>query len=179
MPPKLARQEQFLTLLEEHKKILFKVASVYCRNPADRDDLVQEMCLQLWRSFGRYDAGQRFSTWMYRVCLNVAISFYRRESRRSRTTVPADVSILEIPAEEIDVVMLSDELRMLQQFIEQLDELDRALVVLYLDGNHHDTIAAVLGISETNVSTKIGRIKQRIRREWSRHSTEVQTDGTR
>jgi len=179
VPAKPTRQDQFLILLEEHKKILFKVASVYCRNRADRDDLVQEMTLQLWRSFGRYDDRQRFSTWMYRVSLNVAISFYRRESRRSRATVPADDSILEVAGEEIDVVMLSDELRMLHRVIEQLDELDRALVLLYLDGNPHDTIADVMGISESNVGTKIGRIKQRIRREWSRHSTGEHTNGSR
>jgi len=177
--PNLARQDQFVVLLEEHKKILFKVASSYCRSSADRDDLVQEMILQLWRSFDRYDDRQRFSTWMYRVSLNVAISFYRREAPRSRATVPADDSIFDIAATATDVVMLDDELRMLQRFIEQLDELDRALVILYLDGNRHDTIAEVLGISESNVGTKISRIKQRIRREWGNHSTKEHTHGAR
>ncbi|HZF13259.1 MAG TPA: RNA polymerase sigma factor, partial [Thermoanaerobaculia bacterium] len=77
-------QDRFLALLDEHKKILYKVAGSYCRNPADREDLVQEMVVQLWRSFDRYDESYRFSTWMYRIALNVAISFYRSESRRSR-----------------------------------------------------------------------------------------------
>jgi RNA polymerase sigma-70 factor (ECF subfamily) len=177
--PNLARQDQFLILLEEHKRILFKVASSYCRNPADRDDLVQEMTLQLWRSFDRYDERQRFSTWMYRVSLNVAISFYRREARRSRVTVPGDESMLDIAAAEADVVGLDDDLRILQRLIERLDELDRALVILYLDGNRHDTIADVLGISESNVGTKISRIKQRIRREWESYSREERIHGTR
>jgi RNA polymerase sigma-70 factor (ECF subfamily) len=177
--PNLARQDQFLILLEEHQRILFKVASSYCRNPADRDDLVQEMTLQLWRSFDRYDERQRFSTWMYRVSLNVAISFYRREARRSRVTVPGDESMLDIAAAEADVVGLDDDLRILQRLIERLDELDRALVILYLDGNRHDTIADVLGISESNVGTKISRIKQRIRREWESYSREERIHGTR
>jgi RNA polymerase sigma-70 factor (ECF subfamily) len=166
-------------LLEEHKKILFKIASSYCPYPADRDDLVQEMTLQLWRSFGRYDDRQRFSTWMYRVSLNVAISFYRREARRSRATVPAGDAILDIAVAETAVLAINDDLRMLHRFIQQLDELDRALIILYLDGNRHDTIAEVLGISESNVGTKISRIKQRLRREWASYSIEEHTHGSR
>jgi RNA polymerase sigma-70 factor (ECF subfamily) len=160
------RQEEFLALLDEHKKILYKVAGAYCRNPADRPDLVQEITAQLWRSFGRYDPRLRFSTWMYRIALNVAISFYRGETRRSRDTVPATDSILEMAAgrepEE------DENLRLLRGFIAGLDELDRALILLYLDGNRHDAMAEILGISESNVGTKIHRIKQRLRRDFAR-----------
>ena len=79
-----ARQDEFLDLREQHKKILFKVANLYCRNRADFADVVQEIVLQAWRSFGRYDHSRPFSTWLYRIGLNVAISFYRAEARRSR-----------------------------------------------------------------------------------------------
>lgn len=159
-------QDRFLKLLDEHKKIVYKVASSYCRNPVDRPDLEQEIVAQLWRSFGRYDEAYRFSTWMYRIALNVAISFYRAETRRSRDTVPAGDSLLEIAAdgpEEPD-----ENLRILREMIARLDELDRALVILYLDGNRYDTIAEILGISESNVGTKINRIKQRLRRDAAR-----------
>lgn len=157
-----AEQDRFLTLLDEHKKILYKVASSYCRSAADRPDLVQEIAAQLWRSFDRYDESYRFSTWMYRIALNVAISFYRTEARRSRHTVPAEESILDIAA---DAPAAEEEgLQALYRLIAQLDELDRALILLYLDGNRYDTIADILGISETNVGTKISRIKQRLRR---------------
>jgi RNA polymerase sigma-70 factor (ECF subfamily) len=160
------RQDRFESLLEQHKKILYKVASAYCHNPADRPDLVQEIAVQLWRSFDRYDEEYRFSTWMYRIALNVAISFHRTESRRSRNTVPAEDSILEIAAEP-ELAEADDSLRLLHGFIARLDELDRALILLYLDGNRYDTIAEILGISETNVGTKISRIKQRLRRDFS------------
>lgn len=160
---KPTRQDRFLILLDEHKKILYKVAGSYCRNPADRQDLLQEMVVQLWRSFDRYDDRYRFSTWMYRIALNVAISFHRTETRRSRHTVPAEDSLLEIAVAAPESAALDDDLRILQHLIEQLDELDRALVILYLDGNRYDTIAEVLGISETNVGTKISRIKQKLR----------------
>jgi RNA polymerase sigma factor (sigma-70 family) len=160
--PQRSRQEELVSLLEEHRKILYKVASSYCRNPTDRQDLVQEIVVQLWRSFDRYDDRYKFSTWMYRIALNVAISFYRSEARRSRNTVPAEDFILEI-ADNRNSAEPDDNLQLLRQFIEQLDEFDRALIILYLDGNSYDTIAEVLGISETNVGTKISRIKQKLR----------------
>jgi len=163
---KPSRQERFLSLLDEHKKILYKVSASYCRNLADRQDLVQEITAQLWRSFDRYDSSYSFSTWMYRIALNVAISFYRSESRRTRNTVPAGESILEI-ADDRGAVEPDDHL-VLHDLIGQLDELDRALVILFLDGNRYDTIAEILGISETNVGTKLNRIKQKLRRDAAR-----------
>jgi RNA polymerase sigma-70 factor (ECF subfamily) len=162
------RQDRFVSLLAEHRKILYKVAGSYCREPADREDLVQEMAVQLWRSFDRYDERYRFSTWMYRVALNVAISFHRSASRRSRDLVQVDGAILDLVATAADAGAGGDadeDLRTLYGYIERLDELDRALVILYLDGNRYDTIAEILGISETNVGTKLGRIKQRMRRD--------------
>jgi RNA polymerase sigma factor (sigma-70 family) len=77
-------QERFQNLVDDHKKILYKVCHSYCRNPGDRDDLAQEIIVQLWRSFGAFDERVRFSTWMYRIALNVAISFYRLEILNSR-----------------------------------------------------------------------------------------------
>lgn len=158
-------EEQFLALLDEHRRILWKVAGTYCRGDEDRRDLVQEIVIQLWRAFPRYDEQYRFSTWMYRVAMNVAISFHRSESRRTRDLAPLEESVLEIAAPEAE----SDESRLLRQWIGGLDALSKALVILYLDGNSQDEIAAVLGISATNVSTRIGRLKQRLRRELGGH----------
>jgi RNA polymerase sigma-70 factor (ECF subfamily) len=160
------QQDRFVRLIDEHRKILYKVARCYAWNPADREELVQEMTLQLWRSFNRYDERYRFSTWMYRIALNVAISFVRTEARRTRSIVPADDSISTVLERAAAPEPAHDDLRLLDEFIQKLDELDRALVLLYLDGHRHDTIAEILGISVTNVGTKIGRIKQRIRRDW-------------
>src|SRR5436305_10431471 len=155
-------QERFLTLLDEHKKILYKVASSYCRNPEDRRDLEQEIVAQLWRSFDRYDESYKFSTWMYRIALNVAISFSRSETRRSRHTVPAGESILEI-ADARKAAEPDADLQILRRLIAQLDELDRALILLYLDGNRYDNIAVLLGITATHVGSKIRRIPAQIR----------------
>ena len=163
--PKPSEQDRFLALLDEHKKILFKVANGYCRNAADREDLIQEMVVQLWRSFDRYDEHFRFSTWMYRVALNVAISFHRSASRRPQETVLAGEALLEIADPASFASDADTDLEQLQALLQRLDELDRALILLYLDGHRHDTIAEILGLSESNVGTKINRIKQRLRRE--------------
>jgi RNA polymerase sigma factor (sigma-70 family) len=157
------RQDAFLSLIDEHRKILFKVANSYARTAADREDLIQEMTIHLWRSFNRYDDRYPFSTWMYRVALNVAISFYRRETRRERHILAAEEAVLERTAEESSAA--DTDLRLLHRFLERLGELDRALMLLYLDGNRYQAIAEILGISETNVGTKIGRLKQRLRNE--------------
>src|SRR5271166_5191590 len=90
-----ALQERFQSLVDEHKKILYKVCNSYCRNKDDREDLAQEIMVQLWRSFGSFDGRAQFSTWMYRIALNVAISFYRRESTRTRHVLPADEHLLD------------------------------------------------------------------------------------
>jgi RNA polymerase sigma-70 factor (ECF subfamily) len=163
-----SRQDRFLGLLDENRKILFKVAGSYARGAEDRQDLVQEMVVQLWRSFDRYDPALRFSTWMYRIALNVAISFLRSESRRARTFVAGEDEILALAAAPAGTEDIEGGLRAMWQAIDGLDALDRALLILYLDGQSHETIAEVLGLSPTNVGTKIGRIKTRLRRDMAR-----------
>src|SRR6476660_443114 len=128
--PVTGREDEFLALIEQHKPILFKVANIYCRNRADFTDVVQEITLQAWRSFGRYDHSRPFSTWLYRVALNVGISFYRAESRRSRSMVPADESVVEIAAPPSEAAELEHQLRLLQSCIGQFGELDKAVVLL-------------------------------------------------
>jgi RNA polymerase sigma factor (sigma-70 family) len=159
-----ASQERFQTLVEEHKKILYKVCNSYCRNRDDREDLAQEIIIQLWQSFGKFDERYRFSTWMYRIALNVAISFYRRESTRKRHVISDEERLLEAID---DRDSQPEDIRLLYQFIEGFDPLNKALVLLYLDGNSYQEIADVLGISETNVATKINRLKKTIKQEFS------------
>ena len=165
--------EQFVELVEQHRKILYKVAASYCRNADDRHDLIQEITVQLWQSIHRYDQAQRFTTWMYRVAMNVAISFYRTHHTRSERTVRIEGSVLELAAPERE----SDDIRLLRRFIDGLDALSKALMILYLDGNSYDTIAEILGISVTNVATKLNRAKERLRRDFD--ATKEPAHGTR
>lgn len=167
------QQRRFEGLLREHQRIVFKVARVYARNPQDRDDLAQEIAAQLWRSFGSFDERRaKFSTWMYRVALNVAISSIRSARRSGAQGVePLDDVHLETiagPGATQDETMERNErIAALHAFIARLDPLNRALVLLYLEERSYAEIAEVLGISETNVATKLGRIRQRLHAQAS------------
>ena len=156
----------FELLIEQHKGIIYKIANVYCKDNDDRKDLAQEIIIQLWRSFHRFDGSVKISTWMYRVALNVAISFYRKDSKRKRVTVPLSNQLIEIiPDSEHSET--EEQLNQLQKFIAELNDLDRALMILYLEEKTQKEVADILGLSETNVSTKIARIKNKLKEKFS------------
>ena len=158
----------FLRLLKEHAGIIRKVAATYSSSLADRHDLMQEIMLHLWKSYPRYSPDRPFSTWMYRVALNVAISFLRRNTHPMRQTVPLEEHAVE-PADESAQPGEADErVALLQEVIASLPALDRALLLLYLDEHSYREIATILGITETNVATKLNRLKQRVREEMLR-----------
>lgn len=156
---------QFGALLERHRGIVLKVASTYCREPADRDDLAQEIAAQLWRSFPSFDSNQTFSTWMYRVALNVAISFARSRRARERHVVALEERVHDAADENAADPEADEAVALLYAFIDRLDPLNRALLLLYLDDRSYREIAEVLGIAETNVATKINRLKRRLHEE--------------
>ena len=151
-----------LAQLEAHKRILYKVAYTYCRDRDDRQDLVQEMLIQVWRSLPRFDRRVKFSTWMYRIAVNVAISHYRNEGRRIRNTVSIDDLGFDIAAADRCFDEADANLRALRKLIDGLDEVNRALILLFLEGFNAEDIAEVVGISATNVSTRINRIKSKL-----------------
>jgi RNA polymerase sigma factor (sigma-70 family) len=156
-------RDAFVDRIDRHRGILLKVAGAFSRNPVDREDLLQEITVALWRAHDRFDARSSFSTWMYRVAMNVAISFQRSETRKSRL-VPADNSLFETIAQPRDEPA-DDRLALIRELIRRLDPPNRALMLLYLDDYPYAEIAKILGISETNVATKIGRIKDRLKRD--------------
>ena len=155
-------EAQFSAVLESHKKLIFKIANAYCQDPVDRQDLVQEIALQLWKAFPNYNPEYALSTWIYRISLNVAISFLRKEKRRKKNLVSGEPLIELVPqSEEEDT--LSRQVEQLYQFIGQLKPLDKALMILYLEKTRQEEIAEVLGITASNVSTRVGRIKKKLR----------------
>ena len=155
---------QFSALIEEHKGIIYKIGNSYCRHAEDRKDVIQEIVVQLWKSHDRYDGRSKLSTWIYRIALNVAISAYRREKKRSERVSPLEEIIVE-PATETE--QLDPKIATLHHIIDQLDELNRALMILYLDDNSYRDIAGILGLTETNVATKINRLKLKIKEQFT------------
>lgn len=155
-------RERFAGLLEQHRGIVLKVAGTYAWHPEDRADLAQEIAAQLWRAFPKYDGSRSFPTWMYRIALNVAISAVRGDGARRQQSIPLDEDLHEVGIEGADHEA-DQHLRLLRRCIERLEPLNRALLLLYLEDRSHREIAEVLGISESNVATKLGRLKQRLR----------------
>ncbi len=155
--------ERFEALFERHRGIVGKVARLYAFDPDERQDLAQEIAAQLWRSFARYDATRAFSTWMYRVALNVAISAARHRERRPRAA--AEVAVEELADARDGPLERDPRWLALQRIVEGLDPLERALLLLHLDERPYREIAEVLGIRETNVATKLSRVKKRLRKD--------------
>jgi RNA polymerase sigma-70 factor (ECF subfamily) len=154
----------FQSILEHHKGILFKVARAYCPDEEDRQDLIQEMMIQIWQSVHKYDDRYKLSTWLYRISLNVAISFYRKSSARAR-----NVSNLDVQDDETDI---EPQLKLLETFISELKDIDKALMILYLEDKSHAEMADIMGMSTSNVGTKIGRIKASLKDRFSQISNE-------
>jgi len=160
-----ARKNDFGALLHEHRAIVFKVANTYCWRPEDRADLGQEIAVQLWRAWPRYDSSRTFTTWMYRIALNVAISYVRKEVQQREITVPLEEELHDRAGASAADPVIEERLHRLQQFMERQAPLDRALLLLYLEDRSQKEIGDILGITPTNVSTKISRLKQKIRAE--------------
>jgi RNA polymerase sigma-70 factor (ECF subfamily) len=154
-------QDYFIDILEQNFGIIAKIARAYTKTFMDRQDLISDIALELWKSFGRFKGDSKVSTWIYRVALNTAIN-YNRKSKKTDFILTSDLKLVNISnclIEQDD----SSQAEILYDCINQLNALDKAIVLLYLDGNSHEEISAITGITKTNVGTRIGRIKELIK----------------
>lgn len=163
----MQKEEVFLSVIESHKGILYKVVNAYCKDEENRKDLIQEIIFQLWKSFDRYNNQYKYSTWIYRIALNVSISFYRRESVRQPVTGFYNEQVLQV-TEEWQHSEKDEHLQQLHQFIAELRDMDRALMLLYLEEKSYKEMAEITGLSETNIGTRIGRIKMVLKQKFSK-----------
>jgi len=159
-------RRSFATLLQQHQGIALKVARSYCRDPEDRKDLLQEISIQAWQAFAGFDSARaQFSTWLYRIALNVAISRLRAVRVRQRHHADGeDVDNLPGLADGAEQAL---QLSQLHTIIHALPPLDRALLLLYLDDCSHRQIGEVLGISTSNAATRLHRIKLQLRQQFA------------
>lgn len=162
---KMDHHQEFEALLESNKGLIYKIAYSYCYDADDRKDLIQEIILQFWRAYPSFNGSVKLSTWMYRIALNVAISFYRKDSKRKSISTRLDTANINIAIESGESET-ENQISQLQQFIIELNSLDKALILLYLEDKNQKEIGEILGISETNVSTKIGRVKEKLRAKF-------------
>jgi RNA polymerase sigma-70 factor (ECF subfamily) len=162
----------FVARLQAHKGILYKVANGYCARREERGDLIQEMILELWRAWPRFDGRASFATWMHKVAMNVAISMHRSEGRRIRDAVSLDEFGLDLAGADAVLDAEDADMRSLQQLIAALPPVDRAMVLLYLEGYGYEEIGEMVGLAASNVGTRLNRIKDKWRRE---HATPGET----
>ena len=162
-------QRELLQKIQDNQAIVFSVCNSYCSTKIDREDLAQEIFYQLWRSIDRYKSSTKFTTWMYRVALNVAISFYRKH--RSDREVPLTLQENDVAESGPSNEAMEEHLRRVQRFIDEQKTLDRALLLLYLERKPHAEIAEILGITETNTATRISRLKNKLKTYLLIHSS--------
>lgn len=154
-------EHNFVALLEKHQNIVHKVCRLYTNNQEQHNDLFQEITIQLWKAFPKFRGDAKFSTWMYRVGLNTAITLYRKSKRRINTQDYEGVQF-KIKAEEYDNTE-EEQLKLLYKAVYQLNDIDKALVFLYLEDKNYKEISETLGISEVNARVKMNRIKTKLK----------------
>ena len=153
------QEDWFLDIIEENKKLIFKIANSYSNDPEDRKDLAQEIILQLYKAFPKYNDDYAITTWIYRIALNISISFYRKEKSRKKTA-EAYQDVIEIVEEREDIK--NEQTEILYSFIDKLNAIDKAIIILFFEGRKSKEIADIMGFSVSNVSTRMNRIKNKL-----------------
>ncbi|MCA4791904.1 sigma-70 family RNA polymerase sigma factor [Myroides odoratimimus] len=154
-------ERTFLDQIEKHKGILYKVSKMYMDNQEDQNDLYQEIVLQLWKSYTRFQGQSQFSTWMYRVALNTAITYFKKAKQVVGRNEAFDEKMKSMQSSEVDMDIES-QVHYLYKAIYLLNDVEKALVFLYLEGFSHQDIGRNLGISEGNARVKLNRTKSKL-----------------
>ncbi|HIC31986.1 MAG TPA: sigma-70 family RNA polymerase sigma factor [Flavobacteriaceae bacterium] len=154
-------EHNFVELLEKNQNIVHKVCRLYTNNYDAHNDLFQEITIQLWKAFPKFRGDSKFTTWMYRVGLNTAITLYRKSKRRIKTQ-EFDAIQFKISAEEYDSTE-EEQLKLMYQAVHQLNDIEKALVFLYLEDKDYREISDTLGISEVNARVKMNRVKKKLK----------------
>lgn len=149
-------EKAYLQKIEEHKGIILKVVNLYADDLEDRKDLYQEIVFQSWSAYGRFEGNSKFSTWLYRISLNVALTFLNKRKKVSQLKENTLQEHLYEPQE------LSERADFLYRAIKQLSETDRSIIMLHLDGFDNGEISEIIGISKGNTNVKLHRIKQQL-----------------
>lgn len=153
-------RDQYLEMINQHKGIIFKVTKIYTDSTEDQQDLYQEIVYQLWKSFASFQNRSKWSTWIYRVALNTALSFLNQKVKYSKH---ADFKEIMYQKEDIDDQVFEERIEKMYVIIKKLNEGERGLILLYLEGKKHDEIALITGYSISNVGTKLNRIKNKLK----------------
>ena len=156
------KKNAFIKEVNENQGLIFKVASLYTNSVDDRNDLAQEIVYQLWKSFDSFNQQSALSTWMYRVAMNVAI-YHLKKDKKKIQTIALEEQFFDF--HEIENTEMEERWQMLKHHIDQLNLLDKGIVILFLENKSHEEIANIIGISISNVGTKLSRIKEKLKQQ--------------
>ncbi|WP_276392100.1 RNA polymerase sigma factor [Eudoraea chungangensis] len=156
----MSTEDSFIELIKENKGLIYKVTTLYTNTAVDRQDLYQEIVFQLWKSFETFRAKSKISTWMYRVALNTAIKHLKTLEKKKSVLQAQDRNVL---IEESYDYEYETRLRSMYQHIYALNILERGIVLLLLEGKTYNEISQITGLTPTNVSSKLSRIKQKLK----------------
>ncbi len=151
-------QQEFLEKIECHKGMIFKVSKMYVDHQEDREDLYQEIVFQLWKSYQKFEGKSQFSTWLYRVSLNTALTFLKSEKRKpDNAFLHENLDVAEESQDDKEV-----QLQLFYKAVHELNPIEKALIFLFLEGQNHKEISENLGISEVNARVKLNRTKEKL-----------------
>lgn len=156
-----ASKEQFVAEFQKNQNIVHKVCRLYTNDPDSHKDLFQEITIQLWKAYPKFRGESKLTTWMYRVALNTAITLYRKSKRRVSASSLDDVAFKL--GEEPEQDDSSEQIRLMYGAIRQLNDVDKALVFLYLEDKDYREISETIGITEVNARVRMNRIKNKLR----------------
>ena len=155
-------EHKFIAEFEENQNIIHKVCRIYTTNRTDHNDLFQEITIQLWKAYPKFRGDAKFSTWMYRIGLNTAITLFRKSKKRVKTQ-DFDTVLFKIASTDYDNTE-EEQLKLMYQAIHQLSDIDKALVFMYLEDKNYEEISETLGLSQVNARVKMNRIKTRLKK---------------
>ncbi len=161
-------EKEFIQLLNEHQRIIHKVCNLYMDAHADREDLFQEITLQAWKAYGGFRGDAKFSTWLYRVALNTAITFFRKEKKK-----PEIYSTEKMPdyGHQDTHDPIEEQVKAMYAAIGDLSKIDKAIVMLYLEDYSYNDIGDMMGITANNVAVKMNRIKIKLKESTQKYMT--------
>ncbi|WP_324027369.1 sigma-70 family RNA polymerase sigma factor [Maribacter sp. BPC-D8] len=162
----MQKEAVFTNLIREHQALLYKVTSIYTDNKEDQEDLFQEIVYQLWKYFDSFRNDSKITTWMYRVAMNTAITFIKKKKKRPDSLPIADIFIKQ---SDTNNDAYEERLRLLYQHLKHLNTLEKGLIFLLLEGKSYKEIAQITGLNDSNVGTKISRIKKKLKTNMTKH----------
>lgn len=160
-----AVEKQFEQRIKEHQLLIHKVCSLYAWEKSDRQDLFQDIVIQLWKAYPKFKGESKFSTWLYRVALNTAITGLRKQKDFIDSYEPAALPQYEDEAGKTE----EEQLKMLYQAIARLNEVERAVIMLYMEERSYEEMEEILGITQGNLRVKMNRIKEKLRQLTKTH----------